>query len=306
MAIRIRTDGTNGSVSKNLEKARVKYDNALEKLSSGVIFTKSDPKPAEKAISETMRHSIRSLQMGKKNASMAISLVQTAEGGLNEISNILIRMKEIAVASANNTVSDKERTFFFIEYESLRNEIDRIADSTEFSGIKVINGGVPGNRQEDLNFLVGALNEYHLKPDENPNIIQLKNIANIKATTENLGLRSAVHLINEEDGISMNDVTELIEPENTEYASNIDEALASLSRYRAEYGAINTRLEHVVDFMSVHEENIQAAQSKITDVDIAAETAKLSQAGILMQASVALHTHGNMESRAALRLLDGI
>ncbi len=306
MALRIRSDSTTDGVKSNLEKARRKYSDSLQKLSSGVIFTKQNPRAAERAISERMGQSVASLQMGKNNASMAISLVQTGESGLNEISNILIRMKELSMQAMNNTVSDKERSFFLTEYESLRNEIDRIANNTEFNGIKIIKGGGDDFKQENLSFFVGALNEYTRRVEDNPNVVQLEGIDKIKATTENLMIRSSKHLLQDEEGIPIEDLLELIEPEENDYATVFDEALHKISSYRATFGGMSARLERVVDFIDVHEENIRAAKSNIDDVDVAKEVANMAKASILVNTSSSLLSQVNMERTTALRLIQNL
>ena len=150
MALRVKHNRTTEVLKRNLEKATNDYSNSIEKLSSGKAFTGRDFKSAERSISETMTKSIRSLRMGKNNASQAISLVQTADAGLNEIANSVLRLKELSLLALNSTTSDKERIYYLIEYEALINEINRVVKATKYNGIEILNGGGESFRQEDM------------------------------------------------------------------------------------------------------------------------------------------------------------
>src|SRR5687768_9335205 len=154
MGFNIKDRSLQATLQRHLEKSQKENSDALEKLSSGTIFTRNDPRPADRALAEGLEFKLRSLSSSKRNINSAVNLLQTAESSLSEIGNMILRMKEINVAAASTTVSDKERRFLFIEYEALHDEIDRIALTTEFNGIPLLNGEDP-RAPEELVFRVG-------------------------------------------------------------------------------------------------------------------------------------------------------
>jgi flagellin len=282
----------------------------LERLSSGTIFTRNDPKPADRALAEGLEFKLRSLSSSKRNINSAVSLLQTAEGSLSEISNMLLRMKEINIAGASTTVSDKERRFLFVEYEALRDEISRIAETTEFNGVPLLNGDSP-EAPDSLVFRIGdpMSSDSDTADTDDINAIKLDGIKSIVATAAGLGLKSARDLLatsNEEDGISLSDARDLMLPDTDGFATTYDAALNTLSTQRAVFGAFQSRMQRAMDFLDVYQENITAAKSNIADVDYAQEVSRMVESKLRMQAGTAVLAQGNINSHLALNLLNSI
>ena len=197
MSFNIKDKALTETLQRHLGKAQKEHADALEKLSSGQVFTRNDPRPAERALAEGLEFKLRSLSSSKRNVDSAIGLLQTAESGLNEITNLVIRMKEINVNAANTTVGESERKFLLIEYEALYDEINRIASSTEFNGIPLLNGKDP-KALEELIFRVGDAVKAspEISSDESDtNLIKLQGIRSIVTTAPGLGIRSARELL---------------------------------------------------------------------------------------------------------------
>ena len=291
-----------------LNKAQKDNTDSIEKLSSGKVFTSQDTRPAERAIAEGLEYRLRSLTAAKKNINDAVSLIQTAESGFEEINNIMVRMKEINVAASSTTLSDFDRRFLFVEYEALYDEINRIATTTEFNGLPLLNGEderVP----EALVFRLDDPQESELNQDndEDINAIRFEGVKNVVVTAEGLGLNSARDLLlesDEEEGISIEDAEELMEPDDDEIFSTIyEEALTKLSTQRSIFGAMQTRLQKAMDYNSVYAENIEAAKSKIADTDYATEVTRMAHNNILIQATTGLLAHNNDNSHQVLNLV---
>ena len=311
MAINVRDKSLQKNLERHFAKAQQENSDAMEKLSSGTVFTSRDPRPAERALAERLEYRIRGLAASQRNINSGVNLLQTAEAGLSEISYILLRMKEINVAAANSTLSDKERRFLFIEYEALYDEMNRVALTTEYNGIPLLNGNDPAT-PEVLVLRVGD----PVQPAENAsaaediNKISFEGLKSVVATTEALGVRSAKNLLLDNDGeagLGIADVEELLESEDPESFPTIyDQALNKLSTQRSIYGALQTRLHRASDYLEVYHENLQAAKSSIADVDYAEEVSRLVETRIRMQAGTAMLAQGNINSQAALNLLQVI
>ncbi len=294
-------------IANNLLRAGRDHSNSLEKLSSGKIFTTQDPRPADRALAERLEYKLRGLAASKRNINDAISLIQTAESGFSEVNNILTRMKEINIAAATTTVTDKERRFLFIEYEALRQEIDRIATTTEFNNIPILNGSSE-NAPKSLILRVAdpAFSELASSASGDINEIRFENLAEITATAEGLGIRSAFDLLEEEEGIDIEEAQELLEPDDEDFTTIYDQALDRLTEYRTSFGAMQARIQRAMDVNEVVEENIAAAKSKIEDTDYATEVAKLTQSAILLQANGALLTQTNFREGLGLNLINAM
>jgi flagellin len=280
----------------------------LEKLSSGQVFTSADPRPSERALAEGLEFRLRSLSASKRNINDAVSLLQTAESGFSEINNIMVRMKEINTAAASTTLTDKERYFLFIEYEALHDEINRIATTTEFNGIPLLNGESE-SAPESLVFHVGDTPPDLMEGETDLNTILFDEFNSVVATTAGLGLKSARDLLDnaDESGISLEDAQELMLSEDSDiFASVYDEALDKLSTARAVFGAMQTRLNKAIDFNDVYAENIAAAKSKIADTDYAAEVTRMAQNNILMQATTSLLAQNNLNAQLTLNLVGSV
>ena len=293
-----------------LNRNQKENTDSLEKLSSGTVFTSEDTRPSERAIAEGLEFRLRSLSAAKKNINDAVSLIQTAESGFEEINNIMTRMKEINIAASSTTLSDFDRRFLFVEFEALYDEINRIASTTEFNGIPLLNGEderVP----ESLIFRLDDPLESELVEDgADINALVFEGIKNVTATARGLGLNSARELLlesDEEEGISIEDAEELMEPYDDEaFGTVYEEALTKLSTQRSIFGAMQTRLQKAIDYNSVYAENLAAAKSKIADTDYATEVTKMAHKNILIQATTGLLAHTNDNANIALNLVGSV
>lgn len=311
MTFNITDKGLQINLERSLDKAARDNADSLEKLSSGTIFTKEDPRPAERALAEGLEFKLRSISSSKRNINTAVNLLQTAESSLSEVANMLLRMKEINVAASSTTVSDKERRFLFIEYEALHDEINRVAETTEFNGIPLLNGLSPKS-PERLVFRIGD----PFKSDdaesghEDVNSIIFTGLKTVVATTAGLGIKSVKQLLtetSEEEGIQLDDVVELMQPdEDSGFATIYDQALNTLSTQRAVFGGLQARMNRALDFMDVYQENLTAAKSSIADVDFAKEISHLVETRMRLQASTAMLAQGNINSHLALNLLNSV
>lgn len=316
MAFHIKDKALQATLERHVRKAQQQSNNSLEKLSSGSNFSRSDPKPAERALAEGLEFKLRSLSSSKNNINSAVNLLQTAESSLSEVSNMILRMKEINIAASNTTVSDKERKFLFIEYEALFDEVNRVAVSTSFNGIPLLNGDDPSG-PEELVFRVGdpfdpsgSGDSVDVAGGNDINAIRFSGLKNIVVTTAGLGLRSAKDLLiggSDDGGLSLSDVEDLMMDdgggEDGEYATVYDRALNTISTQRSVLGGLQSRLNRATDFLDVYTENIAAAKSSIADVDYASEVSKLVESRMLLQAGTAMLSQGNINSQLALGLL---
>ncbi len=311
MAFNIKDRALQATLERHVDQAQRENANAMERLSSGTVFTRGDPQPAERALAEGLEFKLRSLASSKRNINSAVSLLQTAESSLSEVSNMVLRMKEINVAAASTTVSDKDRRFLFIEYEALHDEINRVATTTEFNGIPLLNGASE-NAPEELVFRVGDPfpGEGDSSDSDDVNAIHFSGLKNVIATTVGLGLKSARDLLvssTEQEGLSLNDVEDLMAPEDPDQFPTVyDEALNAISTQRAVFGGLQSRMQRATDFIDVYQENITAAKSSIADVDYAKEVSRLVESRLMLQAGTAVLAQGNINSQLALGLLNSI
>ena len=298
---------TGQKLTNALEKTRRDNLNSLEKLSSGQVFTSDEPRPADRALAERLEHKMSALASGKRNINDAVSLLQTAETGFSEVSNMLVRMKEINNAASSSTINNAERKFLFIEYEALHKEVDRIAATTEFNNIPLLDGDnakVP----EQLIFRIDnpSRGQDAPSPSGDWNELRLEGLKGVILTTKGLGLKSAQELLSNEDGIDAESAHELLEPLDDRFASIYDEALDKIANFRANYGAMQVRLNRAMDYNDVARENIAAAKSKFADTDFAQEAANMAHNNILLQAGAALLTQNNIASGTALHLIQSL
>ncbi len=276
MGLRINTNVQSLVAQRNLGVSNARQASSLEKISSGTRIVKSADDAAGLAISSKMSADIRSLRQDSRNANDGISMVQTAEGGMNEISNILTRFRELSIQGASDTIGDRERGFINKEVVQLRSEIDRIAQTTEFNGRKLLLGNAG-----ELEIQVGLNNI----PGQDRFVFDTKKLA---VGTEALGVA---------------DVNTVTKNDAQENLAKIDGAIKTLSENRSEVGALQSRLNSTVNNIAIYEENLSAANSRIKDVDIAAETGELTKTNILSQAGVAILSQANNNSMSALKLL---
>jgi flagellin len=276
MGLRINTNTQSIAAQRNLGTNLLGQQSSTEKLASGSRIVRAADDAAGLAISEKMKATIRSTRQDVRNANDGISIIQTAEGGMNEVSNILTRFRELSIQAASDTVSDTERGFIDKEVGQLRQEVDRIAKSTGFNGKKLLSG-----EGEDMDIQIGQNN----RPDQDRMTLAL---SHINTTVDHLGL-SGISVASKESA--------------QDNLDKIDNAIKLLSGNRAELGALQNRLQSAANSLGVYDENLSAANSRIRDVDMASETANLTKQNILAQASTSVLSQANSSSQLALKLL---
>lgn len=251
---------------------------SLEKLSSGYRINRAGDDAAGLAISEKMRGQIRGLNQAERNAQDAISLIQTAEGALNETHSILQRMRELAVQAASDTNTDDDRAELQKEIEQLLEEIDRISTDTEFNTMTLLNGDY-STEASALTFQVGA---------NSGQIVDIQ--LNDMSATTGLGLSTSTVNLETRTGA-------------TTAIDNIDEAIKQVSSERAKLGAMQNRLEHTINNLGTTAENLTASESRIRDVDMAKEMMEFTKNSILQQAATAMLAQANQQPQGVLQLL---
>lgn len=275
MGLRINTNIASQEVQRNLRVAGAAQQDEFAKLSSGKRINKSSDDAAGLAISKKMEAETRGMRMATRNANDAISLVQVAEGALNETTSILSRLRELSIQAGSDTVGDIERGYLSQEYEQLVQEADRISQTTSFNGRSLLKG-----EGDLLQFQVGAF-------AGDDNIIQFDS-GTTDASAENLGVAGS-NIRDKDDAIS-----------NLE---RIDGAIDKVSSYRANFGSIQSRLQSTVNNLDVGIVNQEAARSRIEDVDVAESSAKLASTQIKAAAGAATLVQANQLGSAALRLI---
>ncbi|MEN9528325.1 MAG: hypothetical protein RI932_198 [Pseudomonadota bacterium] len=305
MGLRIASNVQALTAQRNLNATTEANNASMEKLASGFRINKAADDSAGLAISEKLKADIRGINMARRNASDGVSLIQTAEGGLNEVGNILGRLRELAVQSSSDTIGDTERGFLNKEFSQLKNEITRIAKSTEYNGTLLI-GGELGNSDENL---AARSNGYPLEIQIGKNYFASVDSKD-QAAPVNV-LRIDLQDINStvgESGLNLGEAPEEgAQVSNKESAQSsiglIDNAITKISGYRSTLGALQNRLNSAMSNLSVQSENANAANSRIRDTDFADESAKLTQTNILKQSGVAVLSQANQTPQLALRLL---
>jgi len=276
MGLRVNTNIASINAQRNTAQVTSRLARNYQRLSTGLRISTAADDAAGLAISERLRSQVRSLGQASRNANDGISLVQVGEGALNEVSNILVRLRELAIQSANGSSSTADKDTIKEEFTSLVNEIDRIAQSTEFNGIKLLDGS-----SSSVTFQVGI--------NTDPGIDQL-NVSLTPALTTTLGLSTL-------DVGSGGD---------SEFAiSQVDAAINSVSELRGRFGSLQNRLQSTIANIGVAAESLSAAESRIRDVDVAFETAQLTRNNILQQASISILSQANAQPQTALQLLQG-
>lgn len=307
MAIGINGKNITDKLANNLDKARENRVDAMEKLSSGQVFTANDPRPSERALAEKMDFRLRSLSASKRNINDGISLLQTAESALSEINNMILRMKELNLTAAGSTVTDQERKYLLVEYEALHDEINRIAVTTDYNGMPLLNGLSDKVPEE----LILRIDDPFIDEDtdeEDMNVIRFDGLRSIVATTEGLGLRTAKTLLtgSDNDGVTLEDAVGMLETDEENFATIYDQALNILSTQRAVFGALQARLQKSMDYVDVYQENIAAAKSNIADTDYAREVVRMTESTILSQAATGLLAQSNLDAQLSLNLLNSL
>jgi flagellin len=249
---------------------------SLEKLASGSRINRAGDDAAGLAISEKLKGNIRSMKQATRNANDGISMIQTAEGAMNEVGNVLIRMRELSIQGASDTISDVERGFIDKEVQALKEEIDRISNSTEFNGTKLLNG-----TSAPLDIQIGINNNAALD----------RFVFDSPARNTTL------------EAMKLTEVSTMNKESSQQNLAMLDSAITQLSENRAGLGALQNRLGSAINNMNIYRENLEAANSRIRDTDMAEETSELTKQNILTQTNVSVLSQANQNPQLALKLL---
>ena len=293
MGMRIRTNVTSLVAQRHLSNNNKTLGESLERLSSGYRINKSRDDAAGLAVSENMRGKIRGLNQAKRNANDAVSMLQVAEGAMNEMGNILIRMRELTVQASSDTLADRDRSFLNREYVQLANEIDRIAATAEFNENKFFVADSDNPRTEYI-IQVGPNNT----PIESNQDTLSINLEGLKFTTADLGINTESEIgpkNMDEEGPSRNDIAGKL--------TTIDDALERVASERATLGSMQSRLDSTINNLSISIENLNTSMSRIRDVDYASETSLLAKQRILSQSNLSVLSQANQLPEMALSLL---
>lgn len=275
MSFRISPNTVPMAAARHLSTAQAQVDKSLSALASGSRIVHAGDDAAGFAIAESFRGQLGGTKQAKFNAESAVSLVQTAEGGLNEQNNILVRLRELAVYSASDTIGNDERKYLDTEFQQLTSEFDRIAKTTRYGNKQLLTG-----TGEEFQFQVGAF-----KGPEN--VIKFNLDAN--TTASDVGI----------DDLDVEGKSSALDA-----LDSLDQAINHVAGTRATFGAMQSRLSHTIDALSVQAENLDAARGHIVDVDVAEETAKLAQAQVQEQAGISVLAQANQSAGRAIRLLE--
>jgi len=267
MSLRIQTNTEAFNAHRNLVSTSEGIAKSMERLSSGYRINRAADDAAGLAISERLKAQVKGIGQAQRNVQDGISVVQTAEGALNEVHSMLQRTRELAVQFKNGSLSESDQTSIQSEINQLASEVQQIGEDTEFNGIKLL------NEKATITFQVGA---------NDGEVISVSTISlgeAVKATAFEL----------EEGG--------------EEDIKQIDEAIESVSSQRAEFGAVQNRLEHTLNNLSVYQENLSASESRIRDVDMASEMVEFTKLQILQQAGTSMLAQAQQSGSAVLKLL---
>jgi flagellin len=279
MALTVNTNIASLIAQKNLNNTNNTLTKSVERLSTGLRINRAADDAAGLALSTTLKAQIRSIYQASRNANDAVSLLQTAESGLGEMSNITLRMRELAEQAANEVLGDTERGYLNDEYLALKSEINRISDVTEFAGKKLLDGTISAS---GVNFQIGFQNSANDR----------LNVAMDDTDAEALGLNTT-------------GAADISTADSAQSALSVIDAsaIAVLSDRRGDIGAVQNRLEYTISNLAAAAENFSAANSRIEDADFAAETAIYVKNQILVQAGTAVLAQANILPQAALTLL---
>lgn len=274
MGLRINTNIASINAQRNVAKVTGMLGGNYNRLSTGLRISTAADDAAGLAISERLRAQVRSLSQAERNAMDAISLVQVGEGALNEVSSILIRLRELSIQAANGSSSTSDKDTIQEEFGALVSEIDRIALSTEFNGIKLLDGSSSSTAfQVGINSVAG---------------VDRLQISLLPALSTSLNLATL--------DVGSNGNTSLA-------IEQVDSAINSVSALRGRFGALQNRLQSTIANLGVARESLSAAESRIRDVDVAYETAQLTRNSILQQAATSILAQANQQPQIALSLL---
>ena len=280
MALRINYNYESVASQRNLSSSQSSYGRAIEQLSSGLRINKAADDAAGLAVSEKLKNQVRGLNQAQRNAQDGISLLQTAEGALNETHSLLARMRELAVQSANDTLSNSDRVHIQDEVNQLLSEVDRIANSTQFNQINLLDGSASA-----VKLHVGANKETGVFDNEvsvslsatNTTTLAISTLGSTASMTTQSGANNAI--------------------------STLDTAIETISTARGKLGANQNRLDHMIESLGVATENAGAANSRIRDADVAQSVSEMVRSQILQQSTMAVLAQANQAPQMALQLL---
>ncbi|WP_347357738.1 flagellin [Bdellovibrio sp.] len=276
MGMRVSTNVSALNAQRNLVGSQRAINDSMAKLASGSRINKAADDAAGLAISEGLKAQIRSAAQAQRNANDGISMVQTAEGGLNEIGNIVVRLRELGIQAASDTVGETERGMLNKEVQQLKSEMQRIASVTTWGTTKLLDGSSPS-----FDFQVGLFNNAE---EDRISFNAGENVATLDA----LGL-SGVDFSTKEGA--------------QEALAQLDSAQTSISGTRANLGALQNRLTSTVDNLGVAQENLSAANSRIRDTDVAQASSEMTRNNILLQAGTSTLAQANQSNQLALKLI---
>ncbi|WII72246.1 flagellin [Bdellovibrio sp. 22V] len=276
MGLRIGTNVAALNAQKNLYMTQINANRSMARLASGMRINQAADDAAGLAISENLKGQIRGMRQANRNANDGISLVQVAEGSLNEVSNMLIRLRELGVQASSDTIGDTERKFLDVEYQQLKSEIQRITEATVYNGYELLNG-------------TGGMIDIQVGVNNDPFRDRISfNAGAANASLESLGLVA--------EGVGTKEGAQLS-------MDVVDQALTSVNAIRANFGALQNRLVSTSNNLLIADENLSAANSRIRDTDVAAETSEMTRNNILLQAGVSVLGQANQSQQLALKLL---
>ncbi len=276
MGLRIATNVQALNAQKNLYGLSNQISTTMARLSSGNRINNSSDDAAGLAISENLKAQIRGFKQANRNANDGISLVQVAEGGLAEITNMITRIRELSVQSASDTISDRERVLVDVEVQQLKQEMERVAQTTAFNGTPLLNG-------------FGGMLDFQIGINNDP----LHDRISFNAQEGNATL----------DSMLLTDISTATKHQAQDGLSFLDDAMNYVNSIRANMGALQNRLQTTSQTLATSEENFAAANSRIRDTDVAAESTALAKNNILMQAATAVLGQANQQQQLALKLL---
>lgn len=276
MGLRISTNVAALNAQRSLGTNQFAINRSMARLSSGNRINQAADDAAGLAISENLKGQIRGLRQANRNANDGISLVQIAEGSLNEVSNMMIRLRELAVQASSDTIGDTERKFLDVEYQQLKSEMQRVTEATTYNGYDLLNG-------------TGGVIDIQVGVNNDPFKDRISfNASAANATLDALGLVAESVATKESAQMSL-DV--------------VDNAMVSVNAIRANFGAMQNRLQSTSNNLMIYDENMSAANSRIRDTDVAAETSEMTRNNILLQAGISVLGQANNVSQMALKLL---
>ncbi len=273
--------------NRNVGINNLSVEKNMEKLSSGLRINRAGDDASGLAVSEKMRSQIRGLNQASKNAANGISLIQTSEGYLQESQDILQRLRELAIQASNGIYTNEDRMQIQVEVSQLVDEIDRIASHAQFNGMNLLTGRFA--RDNGDNIITSSM-WFHI----GANMDQRERVYIGTMTSKALGVRN----------VGSEEIMSLSTPENANRSIGVlDAALKKINKQRADLGAYQNRLEHAIKGIDIGAENLQAAESRIRDADMASEMVEYTKNRILVQASTAMLAQANQKTQTVLQLL---